>query len=263
MNLLSIIQIPYLVSGLGVGLVVGMTGVGGGALMTPVLVLVFGLHPASAVGTDLLYASVTKGFGTMVHGFGRSIQWSVVGLLASGSIPAAMVMTVLLHRLDVASVEVGTLITKVLACALIITAFSLVFHRSVQRVVRQSSFTLTAGQRAAATVGFGMLIGALVTMTSVGAGSIGMSVLVLLYPNVPISRIVGTDIAHAVPLTMIAGLGHLSIGTVDTALLASLLAGSIPGVIIGSLLSPRLPEVGLRYALASVLMAVSILLFLK
>ncbi len=259
----SLIQAPFVVSGLGVGLIVGMTGVGGGALMTPLLVLVFGMHPATAVGTDLLYAAITKGFGTVVHGLGRSIEWRIVGLLAGGSLPATAATTLLLHRYDIMGPESALVITKVLACALLLTAASLLFRNRIQSRVGRASGRLRSGQRDLATLVFGALLGILVTLSSVGAGSIGVSVLVLLYPALSLSRIVGTDIAHAVPLTLLAGLGHLSIGTVDAGLLASLLLGSIPGVIVGSLLSPRMPEAGLRIALATVLTAVSVLLLLK
>jgi uncharacterized membrane protein YfcA len=263
MDLLSYLQFPFVVSGLGVGFIVGMTGVGGGALMTPLLVLVFGIHPASAVGTDLLFASATKGFGTLVHGIGGSIDWRIVGLLGCGSVPASIVTTLVLHSLDVHSAETALLITKILACALILTALSLIFRRGIQRLTAGSALRLSPQRQGAITLVFGALLGVLVTTTSIGAGAIGVTVLLMLYPQVPTHRIVGSDIAHAVPLTFVAGIGHLGIGTVDIGLLASLLAGSVPGVIAGSLVAPRMPDAALRIALAAVLIAVSVLLLLK
>lgn len=262
-SMLALLNLPFVISGLGVGLIVGLTGVGGGALMTPLLVLVFGIHPAAAVGTDLLYAAATKGVGTLVHGISRSIEWRIVGLLGAGSVPATLLTSYALHHSDMMDPGMTHLLTRILTCALVVTALSLLFRGKIQRLVLQSHFSMGAEQRQGITVIFGVILGVLVTLTSIGAGSIGVSVLLILYPSLPVSRIVGTDIAHAVPLTLVAGLGHLGLGTVDTALLASLLCGSIPGVIIGSLMGPRLPEVGLRLALASVLLAVSVMLFLK
>jgi uncharacterized membrane protein YfcA len=257
------IQIPYMVSGLGVGFIVGLSGVGGGALMTPVLVLWFGIHPASAVGTDLIYASITKGFGTLVHGLGRAIDWRIVGLLAGGSLPATLATTAVLHGYGAQDAHLAAVITRVLAYALIVTALGLVFRRALMRLVQRGPVRMGPVQRSAVTVGFGAALGVLVTVSSVGAGSLGVTVLVLLYPQLPVVRIIGTDIAHAVPLTLIAGLGHMSLGTVDAVVLVSLLAGSIPGVIAGSLLSPRVPDAALRYILATVLTAVAILLLSK
>lgn len=248
--------IPYIISGFAVGFVVGLTGVGGGSLMTPVLVLLFGLNPATAVGTDLLYASITKTCGSAVHHVGGSVEWSLVALLAAGSIPAALVTLFVLSGFDLHSAATSGLISHVLGYALLLTTMTLVFRRSLMRVsaaVALSEHTLV---QPAVTVLLGAVLGVLVTLSSVGAGAIGVSVLLIMRPHLPIARIVGSDIAHAVPLTLVAGLGHLTIGTVDIPLLACLLVGSLPGIALGSLLAPRMPERPLRLLLAVVLAAV-------
>jgi uncharacterized membrane protein YfcA len=263
MTIFGVIEIPYALSGLAVGFVVGLSGVGGGALMTPLLVLGFGINPAVAVGTDLLYAAVTKACGTAIHHIGRSIDWRVMGLLAAGSIPATGTTLLLLGRHEVASSELSGVITNVLGYALLLTALSLVFRRPILAFARVFSLHVRPLRRSAATVVTGAVLGVLVTITSVGAGAIGVTILVFLYPHLPASRIVGTDIAHAVPLALIAGLGHWALGTVDLGILASLLTGSLPGVALGSLLAPRVPERLLRLVLATVLTAIGAMLAIK
>jgi uncharacterized protein len=253
MILFGFVGVPYVLSGFAVGFVVGMTGVGGGSLMTPLLVLLFGLHPVTAVGTDLLYAAITKACGTAVHHIGRTIDWRVVARLAAGSLPACLATLAVLRPPGASGGAEASLIAHVLGGALLVTTLSLVFRRHVLAVAHRLSFYRRPHLQAAATVLLGAAIGALVTLSSVGAGAIGVTALVLLYPHLPIARIVGTDIAHAVPLTLLAGLGHLAIGTVDLALLASLLIGSVPGIALGSLLAPRVPERALRFLLAAVL----------
>jgi uncharacterized membrane protein YfcA len=188
------IDTHFAIAGFIVGALVGVTGVGGGSLMTPILILLFGVSPATAVGTDLLFAAATKTVGSLVHGFNRTIEWRVVRRLATGSLPA--------------------------------TAFAL--------------FALS------------LLLGILVTFSSVGAGAIGVTALVLLYPGIPMARIVGSDIAHAVPLTLIAGLGHGAMGSFSLHTLLSLLVGSFPGIFVGSSMSARIPDFVLRYVLAGV-----------
>ncbi len=253
MTLFGVFFVPYVVSGFGVGFVVGLTGVGGGSLMTPLLVLLFGLHPAVAVGTDLLFAAATKCCGTAVHQIGRTVEWRVVGRLAAGSVPASLAMLLVLRHVDGGGTMLAALIAHVLGAALLLTALSLIFRRTILTLAHAWSFHRRPPLRNALTVALGAVLGALVTLSSVGAGAVGVTALVLLYPQLSIARIVGTDIAHAVPLTLVAGLGHLAIGTVDGALLASLLAGSLPGIALGSLLAPRVPERALRYLLAVVL----------
>ncbi len=249
----------YVLSGAGVGFIVGLTGVGGGSLMTPVLVLLFGIHPATAVGTDLLYAAATKGTGSIVHGLRKNVAWHIVGWLASGSVPAAAATLVLLSYLGPQSALSSKIITVMLGLALLLTAVLLVFRKWLQSL-RSSASTPDATRQAVLTILTGITLGFLVSISSVGAGAIGVTALLLLYPNTPAVRIVGTDIAHAVPLTLVAGIGHWLIGSVNGATLISLLAGSIPAIILGSFVAPRVPEQGLRILLAIVLTIVGITL---
>lgn len=255
MSIFATIEPAYVFSGLGVGLLVGMTGVGGGSLMTPLLVLLFGVHPATAVGTDLLFAAVTKSAGMAVHGFNRTIDWSVTALLALGSIPATAATLWILSQIQTSTGGSGRLISVVLGLALIVTSSTLFMRKWLRRLVerRQIIEEGREGRRRIATVALGALLGVVVSISSVGAGAIGMTALLMLYPRRPIARLIGSDIAHAVPLTLIAGLGHWMIGSVDLVLLGSLLVGSLPGVVVGSTLGPRLPEPALRALLAVVL----------
>ena len=250
------IDLLYSLSGFVVGALVGMTGVGGGALMTPVLILLFGIHPATAVGTDLLYASATKTVGTAVHGIGRTVEWRVVGRLATGSIPMTAITLYLLSFFGPGSAVAGTLITSVLSISLFATALVLIFRRRiVQRYAKQLAAVSTRQTRHL-TIAMGMAVGVLVSISSVGAGAIGVTALILLYPKLPMARIVGSDIAHAVPLTLLAGIGHWLLGLTNLGLLTSLLAGSVPGIILGSYAAPRMPEAALRYILAGTLLIV-------
>ena len=242
----------YVLSGFIVGLLVGQTGVGGGSLMTPLLILVFGVHPAAAVGTDLLQASITKIVGTVVHGANHTVQWSIVARLAAGSIPATGVALFLVSRFDLHSVVAGRVISSLLGAMLLLTAVALMFRRRLL-TVRPRRGERAAGSTTALTICTGAVLGVLVTISSVGAGAIGVTVLLHLYPKLPMARIVGSDIAHAVPLTLIAGAGHWMLGSVDLMMLSSLLIGSIPGIIIGSLFAARVPEWVLRPLLAVVL----------
>lgn len=250
-------ELGYALSGLLVGLIVGLTGVGGGSLMTPILVMVFGISPATAVGTDLLYASLTKATGVWVHAKRGNVEWKLVGCLAAGSIPAASVALVVLHFIGVDSHRVSGLITGTLGVALILTALAILFKERLQRLGKQGA-GLNWRERYAtpATVATGAVIGALVALSSVGAGAVGVAALFWLFPLLPASRIVGSDIAHAVPLTFVAGVGHFYMGTVDWHLLLNLLIGSLPGIYVGSHLSGRIAERWLRPALASMLVLV-------
>ena len=242
----------YPLAGLLVGLLVGMTGVGGGSLMTPVLVLAFGFHPATAVGTDLLYASVTKLAGTSVHGLHDTVDWRIVRRLAAGSLPAALITLLILWATHSKS-SGGGVISVVLGIALILTAIGMVFRRRiVERLSRQAN-QLREPAIGRLTVLLGAVLGALVTLTSVGAGALGMTALLVLYPRAPVARLVGSDIAHAVPLTLLAGIGHLTLGEVNLPLLGALLIGSIPGIIIGSLIATRVSDRILAPLLAIVL----------
>ncbi len=243
----------YPVAGFLVGLLVGLTGVGGGSLMTPLLILLFGVAPASAVGTDLLQASVTKTAGTAILGMGHSVAWPVVGRLAAGSLPAAA-LTLLFLAPHLHTPRATHVITTLLGCAVVLTAVALLFKKTLLRVSGGAAERLSRRRAAALTVGAGVLLGMLVTLTSVGAGALGVVMLTFLYPRLPTARIVGTDMAHAVPLTLLAGIGHWWLGDVDWNLLGSLLVGSIPGVVVGSLLVTRVPEHVLRPVLAIVLL---------
>ena len=253
MNFLHLINPLYALSGLAVGALVGFTGVGGGSLMTPLLVLLFGIHPATAVGTDLLYAGLTKICGTAVHGRNHAIDWRVVRRMASGSVPAAALALWTLSHFGVDSKGTSAAITTTLGFALILTAVTLIFRRRLLRAV--ASFLDRRSDRdiAALTVTLGAVLGVLVSISSVGAGAIGVTVLLMLYPRMPTVRIVGTDIAHAVPLTLLAGAGHWLIGSIDWALLVSLLCGSIPGIAIGSHFASRVPDRVLRPLMAGTL----------
>jgi uncharacterized protein len=236
----------YSLSGLFVGLLVGQTGVGGGSLMTPLLILLFGIHPHTAVGTDLLFAAITKSTGTLVHGLNKTVNWRIVGMLATGSVPATGATLFLVSHLDLPSAERSVLVSTVLGGALIVTAISLMFRKQVLALAANRIDTLNAARVKWLTIFTGVILGLLVSLSSVGAGALGVTVLVFLYPRIPLARIVGSDIAHAVPLTLCAGLGHWIIGSVDLPLLGFLLLGSIPGIIIGSELAPHVPEWVLR-----------------
>jgi uncharacterized membrane protein YfcA len=236
--------------GFGIGMLVGLTGVGGGSLMTPLLVLLFGIHPSVAVGTDLLQVSVTKAVGSMVHGFRDTVDWRIVRTLAAGSIPSTMLTILLLSQIDLHNAAAQHVISEVLGISLICTAITLLLRNRLVRASAGWTNGLSPQQQRTLTVISGVLVGFLVTMTSVGAGAIGTTVLILLYPRIKISRLVGSDIAHAVPLTLLAGIGHWMLGSIDWSLLESLLSGSIPGIVIGSYLSSRMPDLALRAILA-------------
>jgi uncharacterized protein len=247
----------YVASGFGVGVLVGMTGVGGGSLMTPLLILLFGIHPSTAVGTDLLYASATKVGGSVVHGFTRSIHWPAVIRLASGSIPASLLTLLVLWQLDLKTDAGRSLVNVVLCFALFLTAASLIFRKAIMESLRWRMEQFDARTIARATVLAGAILGVLVSISSVGAGAVGVTALLLLYPQLPMARIVGSDIAHAVPLTLVAGIGHWAMGAIDWHLMGVLLVGSLPGIVIGSYFATRVPETALRLILAVTLILVA------
>ena len=247
----------YVTSGFGVGLLVGMTGVGGGSLMTPLLILLFGIHPSTAVGTDLLYAAATKTGGSVVHGFARSIHWPAVRRLAIGSIPASVVTLIVLWQLDLNGEAGRSLVNLVLCFALFLTAISLIFRKALLESFSRRMENFDDRAIARLTVLTGLMLGVLVSISSVGAGAVGVTALLLLYPKLPMARIVGSDIAHAVPLTLVAGIGHWALGAIDWHLMGVLLIGSLPGIVIGSYFANRVPETALRLLLASTLMLVA------
>lgn len=247
----------YTLSGFAVGAIVGLTGVGGGSLMTPLLVLLFGVHPATAVGTDLLYAAVTKAGGTIIHGRKGNVEWRITALLAAGSLPAAGLTIWALSYLPNRSPEVTHLISVSLGVALLLTAVAIIFRKQLLKHAKSHD---NAGFRRYSTgkitVLVGAILGVLVSISSVGAGALGVAALFFLYPKLPSIRIVGSDVAHAVPLTLVAGLGHWWLGSVDWSLLGSLLLGSLPGIWVGSHVSAKVPEKILRPILASMLVVI-------
>jgi hypothetical protein len=256
----------YTVSGFLVGLIVGVTGVGGGSLMTPLLVLFFGVSPATAVGTDLLYASITKSLGGWVHSRNGSVDWKVVGLLSLGSLPAALITVALLKYLALDAKTLKSLVTSVLSVALLLTATALLLKEWIKKIALRDDGTvyeLHHRHLPAATIATGVVVGTLVTISSIGAGVLGTVALLFLYPRLSAAKVVGTDIAHAVPLTAIAGMGHMALGTVNYVLLGSLLLGSLPGIYLGSHLSAKVPEKVLRPILATMLLIIGTRLVLS
>ena len=258
MALFETIQPLYVLSGFAVGFLVGMTGVGGGSLMTPLLILLFHIHPVTAVGTDLIYASVTKTGGSFVHGLNKTIDWRIVRRLASGSLPASLLTLLTLWLLKVDQTAYSALVTKALGAALILTATTLLFRRRLLATYSRRVGVLTESQTRTYTIIVGLVLGVLVTISSVGAGALGVTALLLLYPELPVVRIAGSDIAHAVPLTLVAGLGHLASGGVNPTVLLSLLCGSLPGIALSSQFAPHVPDRALRIVLAVTLLVVAL-----
>ncbi|MFT5117941.1 MAG: putative membrane protein YfcA [Kiritimatiellia bacterium] len=249
----------YIVSGAVVGLAVGITGVGGGSLMTPLL-LMFGFPPNVAIGTDLLYAAITKSGGVISHQQQKNIQWPLVFKLALGSLPAAIVTSIALHTFFDSADEYSHLLTTVLGFMLLLTSCVLFFRQRLKEDCQKNSDGLAFAHQHSSilTIAMGGVLGVLVTLSSVGAGAIGAAILMVLYPHLPSHKVVGVDIAHAVPLTFIAGFAHLLLGNVDFALLGSLLIGSLPAIYLGAQLSRRIPNRVLQPILASVLMGLGL-----
>jgi uncharacterized protein len=252
-------DLAFVFAGFFVGFVVGLTGVGGGSLMTPLLIFFFGVKPHLAIGTDLLFAAFTKLGGSIKLARARVIDWRVVGQMAAGSLPASLITLYILDKVGATDPAVQHVMTTTLGVALLLTAVATLYKallgKSVSRHIHADDIkAATQPKHWSLPVLFGAVIGALVTLTSVGAGAIGVTVLLLLYPALPLPRIVAADIAHAVPLTLVAGLGHASIGSVDWSLLVLLLAGSLPGIWMGSHLMAKTPDRVIR-SLLSVLLA--------
>lgn len=235
-----------------------MTGVGGGSLMTPMLLLLFGVPPVVAVGTDLLFAAATKFVGTLTHGWQGSVDWRVVGRLASGSLPMAIITLLALRWIGPDHAAVTKAICWAMGIALLATASSL-YLRDLLRKPRPASIS---HDPAILTVFGGAVLGTVVTISSVGAGAVGIVALYYLYPLLPTRTLVGSDVAHAVPLTLVAGVGYWLLGGVNWTMLTWLLAGSIPGIISGSMLAPRVSERILRPILATILVLVGIKLLM-
>jgi uncharacterized protein len=248
----------FSLSGFVVGVLIGMTGMGGGSLMTPLLILVFGVHPQTAVGTDLLYVAATKATGAAVHGFRGTVDWRIVGLLSVGSVPATAITLLLLAAIGPERAVVADGTTAAVATALLIGAIFLLFRAPLLTVLKSTLPPAREHRPLGVTVALGFALGILVSLTSLGAGALGVTALMILYPNLSMARVVGSDIAHAVPLTLVAGVGHWLFGTVDLPVAGALLIGSVPGIAIGSYLAPRIPERALRVCLAAILVVVSV-----
>ena len=249
----------FSLAGLLVGVVVGATGVGGGALMTPILILGFGVPAAVAVGTDLLFASITKSVGVVFHGQHGTVDWQIVKRMSLGSIPASIITTLVLMQVGLGEgAQQVMLIT--LSLAIITTATLSVFKGALLKIVqRGNGWQRQLVQiRPLLTTVVGALIGVLVTLSSVGAGVIGAVALLMLYPRIAAIRVVGTDLAHAVLLTAVAGLGHWGLGTIDFAMLGWLLLGSIPGIYLGTRVGLLLPDKLVRPALAGLLVVIGL-----
>ncbi|WP_219117591.1 sulfite exporter TauE/SafE family protein [Janthinobacterium sp. UMAB-56] len=251
--------LSYIVSGFAVGLLVGMTGVGGGSLMTPLLTLLFGVPPSVAVGTDLAFASITKSAGTLTHRLRGTVRWDIVKRLCMGALPAAVIATLALKSFGTLSPEIGQIIRYSIAASVLLTVVALIFKgRMLAWINAHPEKQLQGKQLTAATIIAGAVLGVLVTVSSIGAGAIGATLLVMLYPRMSSAEVAGTDIAYAVPLTAIAALGHWWLGSIHWELLASLLVGSLPGITLGSWVARSVPEKFLRVLLALTLTGVAV-----
>ncbi len=250
--------LTYIVSGFAVGLLVGMTGVGGGSLMTPLLTLLFGVPPSVAVGTDLAFASITKGAGTFTHRLRGTVHWDIVKLLCIGALPAAVLATLALKHFGTLNAEIGQLIRYSIAGSVLLTVVALLFKGKMLAWINARPERQLQGRAlASATIISGAVLGTLVTISSIGAGAIGATLLVMLYPRLSSAEVAGTDIAYAVPLTAIAALGHWWLGSINWELLAMLLIGSVPGITLGSWVARAVPERFLRGLLAMTLTGVA------
>ena len=253
--------LAYIFSGFAVGVLVGLTGVGGGSLMTPLLTLFFGVPPAVAVGTDLAFASVTKAAGTLVHRFGDTVHWRSVKHLSFGALPAAVLTTAALGQFGTLDQHLGQIIRYSIAGSLLLTVIALLFQTRMQRWLNAHPEKHLNGTRLdISMVVAGAFLGTLVTVSSIGAGAVGAMLLILLQPQLTPAQIAGTDIAYAVPLTAIAALGHWWLGSINWDLLAILLLGSVPGITIGSMAARAVPKILLRTLLATTLAGVATML---
>ena len=252
-------SLHYIFSGALVGLLVGLTGVGGGSLMTPILTLIFGVAPTTAVGTDLAFAALTKGFGTAAHRLHGNVKWDIVGLLCSGSLTTAIASILILKQLGPISKDWSHFITFSIGISVLLTALSLTVRARILEWVKKNPKKMPHGVGLKITTVFiGGAIGILVTISSIGAGAIGATLILMLYPHLKTAEVAGTDIAYAVPLTALAGIGHWWLGNIDFGLLFGLLIGSVPAIWLGARLSSTLPEKFTRTALAITLLLVGI-----
>lgn len=253
--------IEFTVYGFLVGILVGLTGMGGGSVMTAVLIVWSDLPPLVAVGTDLLYAATTKTAGAFVHSRRANVIWPVVARLAAGSIPGSLLTLAVLSRIPLHDPIMGRILTMAIGVALIAAALTLLYSGQQVRPQENANDQLTVdsnNSRKLATVACGFCLGVVVSATSVGAGALGIVVLRQLYPRQPTVRLVATDISHAVPLTLLAGSGHWLLGNIDWTLLGLLVLGSVPGIVIASRLAHHVPERIMRLVLAIVLLAIAV-----
>lgn len=266
----------FILAGAGVGLAVGVTGVGGGSLMTPLLIL-FGIPYHIAIGTDLLYAATTKAGGVVTHSRQGTVKWKLVALLAAGSLPASIATAFFLKKVFGDAADYEHILTMSLGVMLVLTALVLLLKRRKHpsqdapklSLEEQETPSVAKNHATLITLLAGVFLGVFVTLSSVGAGAFCAALLLVLYPRLPALKVVGTDIAHAVPLTFIAGIGHLFlnsgdpgnawvVGNVDFLLLISLLVGSLPAVHLGSKLGAKLPSHVLQPILATILLILGI-----
>lgn len=230
-----------IVSGFGVGAIIGLTGVGGGSLMTPLLMGVFKLNPAVAIGTDLWFAAITKTSGAATHHRLGHVDYRITGYLLAGSLPMALVTLLLMHATGLTKAWANAL-TFSLGIALLLTAVTVAYRQAWHRVGLKLEQWIPESRKPALTIAAGALLGVLVSLSSIGAGAIGATLVLLLYPRLPAQRLVGIDIAHAVPLTLVAGIGHATLGHVEWGLLGALLLGSIPGIWVAARLTKKMPD---------------------
>jgi len=263
--------IEFILAGVLVGFCVGVTGVGGGSLMTPILISLFRIEPHIAIGTDLLYAAISKFCGSFVHAKKMNIVWPIVIWLAVGSIPASFATHWVLDNYLSQSTHYKAVLTMVLGFMLTITGLSILFRTQIENLFNKyrkqelpdmtqdlEKVKLQAKDKRVAIIIMGIILGIFVTLSSVGAGAFGIMALVVMFPNLPMIRIIGSDVVHAVLLTLVADLGHMSSGNVDFMLLMWLLVGSIPAIIVGTLLSSRMPEKLIRKILGITLFALGV-----
>jgi uncharacterized protein len=248
----SFIQLASLIAtGAIVGLAVGLTGVGGGSLMTPALISGFGIPPAIAVGTDLAFAAITKTTGVIAHRSTGAIHWKIVSLMIGSSVPGCLIALWIMH--GKAAGSANAIIKTTLGIALLLTAISVLFRGRFSPPKIQSS-----GLRVFLTLAFGLLIGGLVAWSSIGAGAIGCAVLAFIYPELAPREIAATDIAYAVPLTAVGAIGHAFSGNLDSVLLFTLLLGSVPAIWLGVRLGKQLNAAVTRGLLATLLTAAAV-----
>jgi hypothetical protein len=251
-------SLSYVISGFVVGILVGLTGVGGGSLMTPLLTLLFGVSPSVAVGTDLAFACITKSAGTFTHKARGTVNWRIVKLLCIGALPASLLAAIGLNHFGVLNKEISQIIRYTIAGSVLLTVVALLFKRRMLAWLnRHPEKQLQGRALEIATILSGVILGVLVTVSSIGAGAIGATIIVMLYPRLSPAEIVGTDIAYAVPLTAVAAIGHWWLGSIHWLLLGTLLVGSVPGIILGSMAARAVPERVLRFLLATTLTLVA------